>query len=368
MNPSSFIVILVGPALTAVSGVSTHLNQLFHSSLATEFILLHFQVGSEGRNESMLSKLMRFLFSPIHFFWYLVQKKPQIVHLNTSLEPKSYWRDISYLLIARIMGKKIVYQVHGGALPQVFFKNDRLLTSFLKFVLRSADVVVLLAQEELLAYRDFVPDLCLEVIPNAIEIGVDAQSKMTPTSQEKPLQLVYVGRLAEDKGIFEIIEASRIMRNHGKNIQLVIAGSGPEDVRLRSCVEDLGLNDCVRFVGAVFGEEKRRVWEEADLFVFPTYHKEGLPYTLLESMAARTPPVVSPVGAIPDVMEDGVHGIFVASRNPAALAEAIEQLDNNRALICRMGEAGRQRIADKYTVARLAGDFHRIYLSLISLR
>lgn len=194
----------------------------------------------------------------------------------------------------------------------------------------------------------------------------DAQWKKMPSSQNGPLRLVYVGRLAGNKGIFEIVEALSILCSQGKSVQLVVAGSGPEEVKLRTRVEDLSLNDHVSFVGAIFGEEKKRIWEEADLFVFPTYHCEGLPYTLLESMAARTPPVVSPVGAIPDVMEDGVHGVFVPSRNPEALAKTIERLDSDRALICRMGEASRRRVADYYTVERLAKDFCRIYYNLIS--
>lgn len=359
-------IILLGPSLKAVSGVSTHLIQLFNSSLANEFYLLHFQVGSEGQKESVISKSKRFLFSPIQFLWQLIQKKPHIVHLNTSLVPKSFWRDIAYLFVARIMGKKIVYQVHGGELPQVFFENNWLLTNLLKLVLSSTDVVVLLGQEELRAYRNFDPSLKLELIPNAIEISADPERKKIPTSRDQLLRLVYVGRLAENKGIFEIVEALRILFNQGKNVRLVIAGSGPEEDRLRACVKDLGLSDYVSFVGAVFGEEKKRIWEEADLFVFPTYHREGLPYSLLESMAARTPPVISPVGAIPDVMEDGVHGAFVPSQNPESLAATIERLDNDRALICRMGEAGRQRVEDYYTVARLEGDFRRIYHDLIN--
>lgn len=356
---------LLGPSLHAVSGVSTHLNQLFHSSLAKEFNLLHFQVGSEGRKESVVSKLIRFLWSPMQFLWQIIQQKPHIVHLNTSMEPKSYWRDIVYLFIARIMRKKVVYQVHGGALPQVFFRGNWFLTNLLKLVLRSTDVVVLLAQRELLAYRNFIPDHHLEIIPNAIEMGADAQWKKEPTRQDKPLQLVYVGRLAKSKGIFEIIEALRIVCNKGINTQLVIAGSGPEEVSLRACVEDLGLNNRVHFAGTIFGEEKKRIWEQADLFVFPTYH-EGLPYTLLESMAARTPPVVSPVGAIPDVMQDGIQGVFVPSKNPEELAAVIERLDNDRALICRMGEASRQRVESYYTVNRLAGDFSLIYRNLMN--
>ena len=356
---------LLGPSLNAVSGVSTHLNQLFHSSLANEFNLMHFQVGSEGQKESAISKSKRFLFSPVQFFWQLIWKKPQIIHLNTSLVPKSFWRDIAYLFVARIMGKKIVYQVHGGAFPQVFFENNRLLTGLLKLVLSSTDIVVLLGQEELHAYRNFEPNLYLEVIPNAIEMGADAQWKKTPTAPGQLLRLVYVGRLTENKGIFEIVEALRIVLSHNKNVELVVAGSGPEEDKLRIHVKDLGLSDHVSFVGAVFGEEKKRIWEQADLFIFPTYH-EGLPYTLLESMAARTPPVVCPVGAIPDVIEDGVHGVFVPPRNPEALAIAIERLDNDRALICLMGEAGRQRVEDYYTTARLAGDFRRVYYNLLS--
>jgi glycosyltransferase involved in cell wall biosynthesis len=359
-------IMLLGPSPAAVSGVSTHLNQLFQSPLADEFKLVHFQVGSEGRKESAASKLVRFLFSPIQFLGQLIQEKPQIIHLNTSLESKSYWRDIIYLMIARIAGKKIVYQVHGGALPQDLFKNNMLLTKFLRLSLHTADVVVLLSQEELAAYRNFAPGLRLEVIPNAIELSADPLWKKSPSNRDKSLKLVYVGRLAMSKGIFEIIEALRIMRNHGKNIQLVLAGTGPEEVRLRARVNDSDLKDNVRFAGAVFGEDKDKIWEEADLFVFPTYHWEGLPYALLESMAARTPPVVSSVGAIPDVMEDGVHGVFVPSRSPEALAEAIERLDNDRALICRMGEASRQRVEKHYTVARLADDFRRLYHNLVN--
>ncbi|MBL8500397.1 MAG: glycosyltransferase family 4 protein [Nitrosomonas sp.] len=358
-------IMLLGPSLAAVSGVSTHLNQLFHSPLAKEFNLLHFQVGSEGRQESKVSKIIRFLLSPAQLFVKLIQENPQIVHLNTSLEYRSYWRDVAYLVVARILGKKIVYQVHGGAMPQVFFENNWLLTGILRWVFRSADAVVLLSQEELRAYQDFVPNHHLEVIPNAIEIGIDPEWKKNSTIRDKPLQLVFVGRLAAVKGIFEIIEAIELIRDQGRNIRLIIAGSGPDEDRLMTMVNAKGLNDCVSFVGAVYGQEKDRIWQEADLFVFPTYHREGLPYALLESMAARTPPVISPVGAIPDVMSDGVHGVFVPSRQPEVLAKAIEQLDDDRDSISRMGEAGRERVESYYTVSRLAEDFCNLYHRLM---
>ena len=103
---------------------------------------------------------------------------------------------------------------------------------------------------------------------------------------------------------------------------------------------------------------------EADAFVFPTYHREGLPYALLESMAAGAIPVTCPVGAIPDVMQDRRHGLFVEPRDPAGLADAIAWLDGHRAEMAQMARAGRERVLEQYTVSRLAGDFHRIYSSL----
>jgi len=354
-------VMLLGPSTSAVSGVSTHLNQLFHSSLAGDHRLLHFQVGSEGRNESRLHKLARFAFSPLQFGAALLRHRPAIVHVNTSMEQKSYWRDVVYLLIAKGLGRRVLYQVHGGALPQQFFGGRPLLTWWLRRVLRLADAVVLLAQCELQAYRAFDPALALAVIPNAIEPGRDPLDKQPPAAG--PLALVYVGRLARSKGVFELIEAIALGTAGGADWQLVLAGGGPDEGALRARVAALGLAQRVRFAGPVFGPDKDLLWQQADVFGFPTHH-EGLPYALLESMAARTVPLACAVGAIPDVMQDGVHGLFIPINDPAALAAAIGRLDQDRALLRQMAAAGRRRVEQHYTVERLAQDLRLAYRRL----
>ena len=356
-------ILLLGPSLGAVSGVSTHLNQLLQSTLPQEFHFVHFQVGSEGRAESMSAKLWRFLSSPVQFIAALLKERPTIVHLNTSLEPKSYWRDIVYLAIAKLMGKKVLYQVHGGALPQQFFEGQPLRTALLRTVLRSADGVLLLAEEELEAYQRFEPALKLEVVPNAIDIGPDVAVRAAP--DVAPLAVAYVGRLAENKGIFEIVDAVAIAASAGTVLRLVIAGGGPDEMRLRALVTARGLDGIVTFAGAVFGAQKAAVWRDADVFAFPTYHREGLPYSLLESMAARTVPLICAVGAIPDVMQDGVHGLFVAPQASEQLAEAIMRLDRDRACLRRMGAACRARAVEHYSVERLAADFRRAYRGLL---
>lgn len=355
---------MLGPALVAVSGVTTHLNQLFGSSLANEVALLHFQVGSEGRKESAVQKLARFLISPIVFAGFLLRHRPDIVHINSSLEPKSYWRDIAYLLVARTLGRKVVYQVHGGALPEEFFAGNAFLTGALRRVLSMPDMVVLLAQVELDAYKHFVPEQRLVVAANAIDAG-PLVTKPIKSKTAGPLQLVYLGRLAWNKGIYEAIEALGILVKAGRDLILTIAGGGPEELAIKQRVAELGLAEHVRFPGPLFGEAKDALWSASDIFVFPTFHREGLPYALLEAMAAGAVPITTRVGGIPDVMQDGVHGLLIEAKDPTGLARAIARLDDDRDALARMAEAGRQRVLAEYTVERLAQDFKRIYATLI---
>ena len=117
----------------------------------------------------------------------------------------------------------------------------------------------------------------------------------------------------------------------------------------------------IRFFVTSFGGAKTRLWLESDVFLFPTYHAEGLPYAVLEAMAAGCVAVASPVAAIADVVENGVNGLFVASQDAVALASAVRSLNNDRQRLRQLGVAGRARITAHYTLPRLAGDIERIY-------
>ena len=128
MNPP--VVLILGPHRAAVSGVSTHVNLLMDSSLGGDFELIHFQVGSEGREEGALARVLRLLASPFALAATLVFRRVAIVHINTSLNLRAYWRDLAYLLVARAFGARVLYQVHGGALPRAWselrlFLNQR---------------------------------------------------------------------------------------------------------------------------------------------------------------------------------------------------------------------------------------------------
>jgi glycosyltransferase involved in cell wall biosynthesis len=347
------VVVILGPALAAVSGVSTHVNLLLESTLAEDYEMVHFQVGSEGRHENGFTRFLRLLLSPFTLAATIVFRHASIVHINSSLNLRAYWRDLAYLLIAKALGARVVYQVHGGDLPQKFFERSKLLTSFLRWTLRLPNLVVVLAQVELTAYREFIPDRRVVALPNGVDCRPFGWVPTVMSDPREPLRLVYIGRVAREKGLYEAFQAVRLAHELGVDARLVIGGRGPEEGRLKRYAQALGIAAKICFAGSVFGADKVKLLSGCDVMVLPSY-AEGLPYALLEAMAAGIPVIATPVGAIPDVVSDGTHGFLVAPRDGKAIAEALAVLAGDRERLSWMSRACRRRIRAAFSIDRLA--------------
>lgn len=358
------VILLAGPSLEAISGVTTHVLSLLRSPLQGQFDLEHFQVGSEGRDESALQRLARLLLSPLMLVLAILRRDAAVVHLNTSLNAKAFWRDAVYLLVAKLCGARVLLQKHGGTLAgfcgSSFWKNflvDRILSL--------PEALVVLSRRELEEYRQRLPRQHVVLLPNGIDLYPFRRA--APRERHGPLRLIYVGRLAPRKGLLEILDAMALLHGRGVAATLVIAGSGPDAERLRDRADTLGLGDRVSFAGAAHGERKASLMAQADVLLLPSY-SEGLPYALLEGMAAGAVPVVTPVGAIPDVVERCRHGLYVPVGDADAIACAVADLAADRAALARMGAASRQRIVARYSIDRLAADFAQLYAALVPAR
>jgi glycosyltransferase involved in cell wall biosynthesis len=357
-------ILLLGPDRAAISGVSTHVNLLMGSALAEDFEVVHFRVGSEGRKEGAVRRVLRLLLSPIALFLTILFRHAALVHINTSLNPGAYWRDLVYLAVAKLLRARVVYQVHGGALPEKFFPGRPALTAFLRWTLRLPDLVVVLARSELDAYQQFVPEQEVVMLPNAIDTSPYAAIQTVVGSPRDPLRLIYVGRVAREKGLYETLQAVRLALELGVDTRLTVAGGGPEEPRLRRYAVSLGIAPRVAFVGPVYGMDKVNLMAGADVMVLASY-AEGLPYALLEGMAAGLPVVATPVGAIPDVVTEGMHGHLVPVRDGMAMAEALALMAGNREKVAWMSRACRRRVLAAYTIERLAAELSLRYHQLI---
>lgn len=349
-------VLLLGPDRSAISGVATHLNLLFGSELARRFELAQFRVGSEGRRESRFGLLARIAASGFLLAAAILRTRAAIVHVNTSLNARAYWRDLAYVLVAKLCGARVVYQIHGGTLRDFY-------RPLLRMTLRWPDAVVVLSRCEFGNAREAVGDRNVALMPNAIDCAPFLRLPRAAAPPGAPLRLIHIGRLVRSKGVFEMIEGLARARRQGVAANLVIAGDGPDLRGLQEAADRAGLAGHVTFVGPAFGQCKAGLLSAADVLVLPSHH-EGLPYALLEGMAAGLVPIATRVGAIPDVATEGMHALFVPPRDPDAIARKIAALAADRARLARMSQACRERVAACYSIERLVDDFSALYARL----
>ena len=149
------------------------------------------------------------------------------------------------------------------------------------------------------------------------------------------------------------------------DVSAVVVGDGPERVRLGEVSDRLKLTERVFFVGH---QEDVWPWLAAlDVFVLCS-DWEGMSNALLEGMAAGLPVVATAVGGTPDVVVDGVTGLLVPPRDPPALAEAVVRLLRDPDLRHRMGEAGRHRVEEHFSLERMVGRTQALYQQLLDAK
>ena len=150
----------------------------------------------------------------------------------------------------------------------------------------------------------------------------------------------------------------RAVRDALPQVQLWIAGAGPEAPELGRQVKELGLTGAVHFLGP--RNDVPALMRRFDLFVLPSLW-EGLPNAALEAMAARRAVVATAVDGTPEAVLEGSTGLLVPPRDSAALAQAIIALLADEPRRRRLGEAGRQRVESEFSMDRMVSQIEALY-------
>jgi glycosyltransferase involved in cell wall biosynthesis len=174
--------------------------------------------------------------------------------------------------------------------------------------------------------------------------------------------VVVFSRLNQLKGIGYFLEAAATVTRKFPDARFVIAGDGAHRERLEEQARRLNLGERVLFIG--FRRDIPDLLREAAVSVLPSL-SEGLSNTLLESMAAGVPVVGTLVGGNPEVIENGVSGLLVPPRDAAALAAAIGRLLEDNEFASRLGQEGRRRVAELFSVECSVRNTEQLYCRLV---
>jgi glycosyltransferase involved in cell wall biosynthesis len=174
---------------------------------------------------------------------------------------------------------------------------------------------------------------------------------------------VFVGRLAPEKGLDQLIAAWPDVRARHPGAHLTLIGEGPERHALAAQIARFGLTGAVEMPGAVV--DPAAALRAADLFVLPS-HEEGMSIALLEAMALGMPLVASAIPGNRRLIEPGAHGRLAPDDDPAGLARAILDQWAGFDQAIAMARAARQRVADDYSIAAIARRHMELFRALIA--
>ncbi|MGA2406166.1 MAG: glycosyltransferase [Bacteroidales bacterium] len=189
----------------------------------------------------------------------------------------------------------------------------------------------------------------IQVTPFGVDLEKFKLLKKNNYIQNK-LVIGTVKTLDPKYGIELLIRAfSMVQIDQDLSLELIIVGGGPQYSFLRKIVKDLGLINFVQFVGQISPEEVPFYLNKFDIYIaLSTENSESFGVAVIEASACEIPVVVSNVGGLPEVVEDGITGFIVPNNNPEAAAAAILKLILNSQLRHQMGKAGRERVKRLY--------------------
>jgi glycosyltransferase involved in cell wall biosynthesis len=241
----------------------------------------------------------------------------------------------------------------------------RLLRGFLRRAITSADRVVAISNSTAAEVRSVAP-VPVEVIPYAVDLPVPSLPAAAPLAgTNRPLSVLFVGRLAERKGVRYLIDAVAALpvalRAH-----LVIIGDGPERGALEAQAHALDADDRVTFRGWVTPDQLDAAYTDATVFVLPAVvdargDTEGLGMVLLEAMTYRVPVIATPLGGITDIVEHDKTGLLVPPNDATALASAIATLATHPADADRLAGAGRDYALRHFSWDAVLGQWRDLY-------
>lgn len=350
-------ILIVGPILSRRGGVAHHVRTLLNSPLKQNYEIHYFRVGSDY-HDNHLKIISRFISTPFRFIKKLWTIKPQIVHFNPSFDLKSLLRELIMLVLCKRFGYSTIVQFHGGNISSLI-KKDRL-PFYIKLILKYSSRCVVLTETQKNPLLNFVPEDNIVIIPNMVDTSIFNGKKLNKGSE---FVILFMSRIDKTKGVYSVIEAiphviKKISRTH-----FLFAGEGPDKAKLEQLCNVNGLSKQVKFLGHINEMYKINLLAKGDLFLFPSQLCEGMPYALLEAMAAGLPIIATPVGAIPEIIKQGENGFLVPLEHPEILAETIIKLLKNKRLRAKIGKFNRYTAKTKYDIKIVIETFSQLYES-----
>lgn len=345
-------ILMVGPDLSLHGGIVSVVQGYLDGGLPEACD--GFEYLGTGVGSSKLGKSIAFARALAHY--ERVMPSYDIVHLHISARG-SYKRKSIMARMARKAGKYVILHDHDGEFEKAFEEGGDAYRRDVRKTFGIADRVVVLSEE----WRDyFAENVCdsekIVVVHNGVKVPAEPCS---PCSNQ---DILFLGRLDSNKSPDVLLRASRQVLERFPGTKVVFGGDG-EVEKNKALAEELGIANHCEFHGWVSGAEREGLFARAAVYCLPSKN-EGLPMSVLEAMARGIPTVATPVGGVPQVIEDGVSGFLVDVDDVDALSDRLNILLDKPGLRENVGAASRNTVTRLFNVGGSIKQLLALYRAL----
>ena len=302
------------------------------------------------------NKFLKFLVllkAIVLFLYYMLFKRNiKIIHIHGA-SYASFWRKSVFIIIGKLFRKKIIYHIHGAEFALFSQKHSR----SVQFILSKCDCIIALSESWKKFFEDNFNCNNVVIIKNIIEEPI-----IHPISHEK-FTLLFLGRIGERKGFYDLLEVIQKNRDLYKNKLLLLFGGDGEVDNVQKLIRQNNISDIIQYQGWVSGEKKKQLLNMADAYILPSYN-EGLPISVLEAMSYSLPIISTNVGGIPEIVKNGINGFIVLPGYIYGIEFAINKLLNDVKLCKQMGKKS-SKMVEEHLPKYVSKQLYNLYTSII---
>ena len=276
------------------------------------------------------------------------------VHAHVSV--RGFWRDAAIIAAALAARSPVLLHLHGTGFERFYGQCNRLQRAAVRELFERAACLATPSE----SLRGWVRGIARDA--HAVHLPTPVVLEPLAADSCRGNLVLFLGHLAPDKGVFDLLEALAAVRSEVPDLRLVCAGDG-ERIAVAHYAERLGMADAVKFTGWVGPSGKRALLESAAVLAAPCYDA-ALPLSLIEAMAAAVPVVAARVGGIPELVVNGVNGFLIAPGDSASLARTLRSLLADPALAARLGTAARESVRLRHAAERALPRLEALYAAM----
>ena len=337
-------------------------NEL-QDSCDCDFVNLSTSRNIDEIGKKSLMKYIRFIGAYLITFWKLLTKRYALCYLAITCHGLGFLKDAPFVLLCKLFGRKVVIHQHNKGMSDCV--NKQPYKWLLPLVYRNTKVILL--------SWNLYPDIEKVVKKEQVIIcpnGIPELFEREPYFERNNdvLHLLFLSNLIPSKGVYVLLDACKILKDKGYRFVCDFVGGESKELSrelFESAAQERGISEFAVYHGPKYGEEKAAFFSNADIFIQPTLN-DCFPLTLLEAMGYKLPIVSTNVGAIPDIVTEGVNGFVCQKEDVAGTANAIEALLKEKEKRTKMGENGYKIFKGNFTLKVFNNNITRILKELAS--